>query len=429
MKSFVTFAGLVFASFAAAGPCRPRTTTTVAAVSSTEVASSTATETAAVSTSTDYSVPVVSESSTLATVIVSETSATETSAAETSAAETGTTTAEGTTTAAADTTTTAADTTTTAEGTTTTAEGTTTTAEGTTTTAEDTTTAADTTTTAEGTTTTAEGTTTTAEGTTTAAADTTTTAAETTTTAEGTTTNAEGTTTTAEDTTTAADTTTTAEGTTTADATTTTTSVEPTADQSCDNAGLEYAIYEHTFYNSDPPHFSSFDPSFFHTATPTFQGKTSRIGIPPGTPSDTSFAIYEDSPVQRFQYKAVNHQAFLYAPDTGDYTVTIPNSDEITLIWFGTKAVSGWTRANADLEQDYPGGTSKSFTVHLTAGTYTPFRLLWANAQGDLNFIAQVQAPDGTVIVNGDGSDNRYFVRFACDESTPSFPPFGDDSY
>ncbi|EXM15677.1 hypothetical protein FOTG_15984 [Fusarium oxysporum f. sp. vasinfectum 25433] len=293
MKSIITFAGLAFASFAAAGPCRPRTTTTAAAVSSsTEIASSTATETAAVSTSTDYSVPVVSESSTLATVIVSETSATETSAAETSTV--GTTTAE-----------------------------------------------------------------------------------------------------------------------------------TSAADQSCDNAGLEYAIYEHTFYNSDPPYFSSFDPTFFHTATPTFQGETTRIGIPPGTASDTSFAIYAGSPVQRFQYKAVNHQAFLYAPDTGDYKVTIPNSDEITLIWFGTKAISGWTRQNADLEQDYPGGTSKSFTIHLTAGTYTPFRLLWANAQGDLNFIAEVQAPDGTVIVNGDGSNNRYFVRFACDESTPSFPAFG----
>ncbi|RBA14922.1 hypothetical protein FPRO05_13138 [Fusarium proliferatum] len=154
-------------------------------------------------------------------------------------------------------------------------------------------------------------------------------------------------------------------------------------------------------------------------------GETTRIGIPPGTASDTSFAIYDGSPSQLWQYKAVNHRAFLYAPETGDYTVTIPNSDEITLIWFGEKAIEGWTRANADLEQDYPGGTSKTFTIHLTAGTYTPFRLLWANAQGDLNFIAEVQAPDGKVIVNGDGSDNKYFVRFACDESTPSFPDFG----
>ncbi|RBR16959.1 hypothetical protein FVER53590_05717 [Fusarium verticillioides] len=368
MKSFVTFAGLAFASFAAAGPCKPRTTTTAAAVSSTEVPSSTGTETAAVSTSTDYSVPVVSESSTLATVIVSETSAT-----ETSAAETGTTTAE-----------------TSAAGTTT-AE----------TSAADTTTTAATTTAAE--TTTAEGTTTTAEETTTA---------------EGTTTTAEETTTTAEATTTEAETTTDA-------ATTTTTTAEPTADQSCDNAGLEYAIYQHSFHNDNPPDFSSFDVDFFHTATPTHEGETTRIGITPGTHSDTVFAIYDDSPEQLWQYRAVNHRAYLYAPESGDYVVTIPNSDEITLIWFGDNALSGWTRENANLEQDYPGGTSKSYTIHLEAGTYTPFRLLWANAQGDLNFIAEVQAPDGTVIVNGDGSDNKYFVRFACDESTTPFPEFG----
>ncbi|KAH7267798.1 GLEYA domain-containing protein [Fusarium redolens] len=127
-----------------------------------------------------------------------------------------------------------------------------------------------------------------------------------------------------------------------------------------------------------------------------------------------------------YQYKAVNHRAFLYAPETGTYKVTIPNSDEITLIWFGDKALSTWTRDNADLEQDYPGGTSKSFTIDLVAGTYTPFRLLWANAQGELNFIAEVKAPGGNVIVNGDGSDNKYFVRFACDESTPSFPAFSE---
>nr|RBQ95086.1 hypothetical protein FVER53263_05717 [Fusarium verticillioides] len=362
MKSFVTFAGLAFASFAAAGPCKPRTTTTAAAVSSTEVPSSTGTETAAVSTSTDYSVPVVSESSTLATVIVSETSAT-----ETSAAETGTTTAE-----------------TSAAGTTT-AE----------TSAADTTTTAATTTAAE---------TTTAEGTTTTAEETTTTAEETTTTAEATTTEAE---------------------TTTDAATTTTTTAEPTADQSCDNAGLEYAIYRHSFHNNNPPDFSSFDVDFFHTATPTHEGETTRIGITPGTHSDTVFAIYDDSPEQLWQYRAVNHRAYLYAPESGDYVVTIPNSDEITLIWFGDNALSGWTRENANLEQDYPGGTSKSYTIHLEAGTYTPFRLLWANAQGDLNFIAEVQAPDGTVIVNGDGSDNKYFVRFACDESTTPFPEFG----
>jgi hypothetical protein len=187
---------------------------------------------------------------------------------------------------------------------------------------------------------------------------------------------------------------------------------------------LDYAIYEHQFYNADAPHFSSFDATFFHDATPTYEGVTERIGIQPGTDWKQPFTIYEGSPNQKFQYKAVNHRGFLYAPETGTYEVTIPNSDEITLVWFGDKALTSWTRENADLEQDYPGGTSKTFEIELEAGTYTPFRLLWANAQGELNFIAEVKAPGGKVIVNGDGGDNKYFVRYDCDGNTPTFPEF-----
>ncbi|KAM0345835.1 hypothetical protein ACHAPU_006189 [Fusarium lateritium] len=200
--------------------------------------------------------------------------------------------------------------------------------------------------------------------------------------------------------------------------------VEPTADQSCDNEGLHYAIYQHQFYNQDPPKFSSFDATYFHGAIPTYEGVTERIGIQPGTDWTKPFTIYEGSPSQKFQYKAVNHYGFLYAPETGTYKVTLPNSDEITLVWFGDKALTSWTRQNADLEQYYPEVTSKSFEIELEAGSYTPFRLLWANAQGELNFIAEVKAPGGKVIVNGDGADNQYFVRRACDGSTPSFPRY-----
>ncbi|KAH6962783.1 GLEYA domain-containing protein [Fusarium avenaceum] len=213
-------------------------------------------------------------------------------------------------------------------------------------------------------------------------------------------------------------------GTSSGTATLTSETVLPTADQSCDNGGLDYAIYEHSFYNSNPPYFSSFNPTFFHDATPTYTGITERIGIQPGTNWQNAFSIYEGSPSQKFQYKAVDHHGFLYAPETGTYEVTVPNSDEITLVWFGEKALSSWTRDNADLEQDYPGGTSKSFQIHLEAGTYTAFRLLWANAQGELNFIAEVKAPGGQIIVNGDSADNKYLVREACDKSTPAFPSF-----
>ncbi|EGY18596.1 uncharacterized protein VDAG_09122 [Verticillium dahliae VdLs.17] len=206
----------------------------------------------------------------------------------------------------------------------------------------------------------------------------------------------------------------------------------PTPDVSCNNRGLEYAIYDHSFFNSDFPAFSSLDVNYFHVTQPAFTGTTERIGIPPGTnPYFPPFSIYDDTPARLYMFTAVNHRAFLYAPVTGTYTITVPDSDEITLVWLGDKAISTWTRANADLEQDYntvdgPEETTV-FRIQLQAGTYTPFRLLWANAQGELSFIARVQAPDGRIIEDGDGSDSDYFVRFACDMSTPEYPPFGQN--
>ncbi|EGY17222.1 uncharacterized protein VDAG_00904 [Verticillium dahliae VdLs.17] len=177
--------------------------------------------------------------------------------------------------------------------------------------------------------------------------------------------------------------------------------------------------------------YSSLNVGYFHTRQPLFTGITERIGIPPGTNPSTPFRIYDNAPSRLYQFTAVNHRAFLYAPVTGTYTVTVPVSDDITLVWLGDKAISTWTRANADLEQNYNTVTGPEdtvvFTIQLQAGTYTPFRLLWANAQGRLAFIAQVQAPDGRIIVDGDGSDSSYFVRFACDMSTPEYPPFGQD--
>ncbi|CRK33777.1 hypothetical protein BN1708_006152 [Verticillium longisporum] len=180
------------------------------------------------------------------------------------------------------------------------------------------------------------------------------------------------------------------------------------------------------------PAFSSLDVNYFHVTQPAFTGTTERVGIPPGTnPYFPPFSIYDDTPARLYMFTAVNHRAFLYAPVTGTYTITVPDSDEITLVWLGDKAISTWTRANADLEQDYntvdgPEETTV-FRIQLQAGTYTPFRLLWANAQGELSFIARVQAPDGRIIEDGDGSDSDYFVRFACDMSTPEYPPFGQD--
>ncbi|KAF5598373.1 agglutinin 2 [Fusarium pseudocircinatum] len=121
--------------------------------------------------------------------------------------------------------------------------------------------------------------------------------------------------------------------------------------QTCDNTGLEYAIYTHNYYNSNAPYYSSFNAVTFKTTVPTFTGMADRIGIEEvggGTPGNpyTPQSIYPLSPIQAWHYKAANHRAFLYAPISGAYPIIVPYSDEITLSWLGDKAMTSWTRSN-----------------------------------------------------------------------------------
>lgn len=198
-------------------------------------------------------------------------------------------------------------------------------------------------------------------------------------------------------------------------------------DQDCNNVGVDYAIQRHLFSNNDPPAFSSFDPTFFARNRPVFIGTTDRIGIQALGPYFVPFSIYADTPPRQMEFTAVNHQGYLYAPVTGDYSISIPSSDDITFVWVGSDAFQGWNRANADVEQNYAGNGIEAI-IPLTAGTFTPFRVLWANAQTDYNFNFEVRDPDGRIVVNRDGIGSEILVRFACDGSTPAFPAWGDEN-
>jgi hypothetical protein len=155
------------------------------------------------------------------------------------------------------------------------------------------------------------------------------------------------------------------------------------------------------------------------------------MGVIPGQQqANQAFSIYGDSPSLLFQYAMINHRAYLYAPITGDYEITVPYSDDITLVWVGPNAYTAYTRQNANLEQTYVQGgtTAKTVKVRLVEGSYTPFRVMWANAQGNFAFLVEVKAPNGDIIVNGEGSAQGYLLRFACSpmrDVTPDFPAFG----
>ncbi|KAL2673527.1 hypothetical protein Neosp_011969 [[Neocosmospora] mangrovei] len=176
-------------------------------------------------------------------------------------------------------------------------------------------------------------------------------------------------------------------------------------------------MYDNPYYNSDILDYADFDVTHFHGATPLFEGTTDRVGIAQGqNPYYPPIKVYDDSEAIFLQYKAISHVALLYAPYSGDYEISVPVSDEITLVWVGDKAISGWTRENADVEQRYHYETREPQVVriHLEAGSYNNLRILWANGQGEFSFILSIKAPNGDVIVDGTESNTDYLVRFPC---------------
>lgn len=122
----------------------------------------------------------------------------------------------------------------------------------------------------------------------------------------------------------------------------------------------------------------------------------------------------------------------MFAQQAGEYTFTIPSSDDITLLWVGPTAYAGWNRANAKIIQPFvsSGQTPVSYKETFTAGQYVPIRIVWANGGGPGQFTFELKAPDGTVIIGGkDGKESPFLVQYSCDRtSAPRYPPFGAET-
>jgi GLEYA domain len=204
----------------------------------------------------------------------------------------------------------------------------------------------------------------------------------------------------------------------------------PTApDLSCGNQGFQYAIYPNkrdgtsNAYNDDT--YSNFNEQVFKTSALEYSGKTAVVGV-----SDTNL-IYGNKPSD-FGHVAVNHRGYVFAKEDGDYTFTFSLTDNISLLWVGSNAYSGYTRANANIVQHWlgtGGGVPKTYKTTFQAGKYYPIRVLFGNGGGPGYFGLRLTAPDGTVII-GDGApaESPYLVQYSCDKtSAPRFPPFGNE--
>lgn len=100
-------------------------------------------------------------------------------------------------------------------------------------------------------------------------------------------------------------------------------------------------------------------------------------------------------------------------------------------LWLGPNAYSGWNRANAALIVGNTGGSpgAGSFNVQLQAGSYTPIRVMFAQAQGEAIFRLSVISPDGSTLLDSSTLGSPYVLRYSCDDtSAPVFPEFGEES-
>ena len=124
---------------------------------------------------------------------------------------------------------------------------------------------------------------------------------------------------------------------------------------------------------------------------------------------------------------AVDHRGYLFAPLDGDYTITINGNDNIVLVWIGSLAYSGWTRANAVLESRFPDPPA-STTVTLTASEWFPIRVMFANEGGPGSFSISITAPDGTEIAGSDESNSPFLVQYSCDGKYPQYPSWNSET-
>ncbi|KAI2624278.1 GLEYA domain-containing protein [Hypoxylon sp. NC1633] len=195
----------------------------------------------------------------------------------------------------------------------------------------------------------------------------------------------------------------------------------------CRNQGIQWAEYPNTQGPNTGALYSSFDPTVYKQQDPSISGVANTIGgIYTAGPGDIS--VYGSSQQFPGDDFALNHRGYLFAPETGTYTITVPGADDVLFVWWGPVARSGWTRANANLVLAY-GTPSTSRTVDLVAGQYLPLRMVYGQDGGLANFQISVAAPDGTVFIDSNTANSPYVVRFSCDgTSAPPYVDWGSES-
>lgn len=92
-----------------------------------------------------------------------------------------------------------------------------------------------------------------------------------------------------------------------------------------------------------------------------------------------------------------------YPPTTGSYTFYL-NSDDASYLWIGSNASSGYTTANANINNGgLHGMVNVSYTVTLTGGTLYPIRIQYGQKEGGYDLQFSFTGPSISLTYNMDG--------------------------
>ena len=114
--------------------------------------------------------------------------------------------------------------------------------------------------------------------------------------------------------------------------------------------------------------------SFFATATPTTYGTNPATSVQTTAITEAASGDGSDFSCQWLGY---------FLPSTTETYTFFTSSDDASYVWVGSNAITGFTTANAIVNNGGAHGViERSGTISLTAGVYYPIRIQFGEASG-----------------------------------------------
>ena len=115
-------------------------------------------------------------------------------------------------------------------------------------------------------------------------------------------------------------------------------------------------------------------PSFFATATPTTYGSNPATSVQTTAISEAATGDGTNFSIQWLGY---------FLPSTTETYTFFTSSDDASYVWVGSNAITGFTTANAIVNNGGAhGNQERSGTISLTSGVYYPIRIQFGEAGG-----------------------------------------------